>query len=297
MESLVEIEKILVPVDYSEHSIQACRYALKLSLKANALVKIFHAFYSPAYDLIELSGKKSTQQKLREEVTQKLITGEKEKLQEFINTLSKYPEYRKTPGEKIETVIIPGLAKEEILRIAANFMPHLVVMGTRGKDAKENSILGSITEFAINKLQCPVMAVPVDYTFIGESNIKNIAYLTDFDESDFLSIKKLMGFISNLGLTIHCLHIGGKSGKWEKIKMEGLRDYFRNSYDTTKVECHILDSDKNTLQAIDDYVKEKKINILSLTRRRRNLIEKVFKPSLTKRLFYHSNIPLLVFHS
>ena len=297
MESLVEIERILVPVDYSEHSLQACRYALKLAKVANATVKIFHAFYSPAYDLIELTGNKSTQEKLREEVTQKLIVGEKEKLQEFIDALSRFPEYQNIPANNIETVIVPGLAKDEIQNMAAKFIPNLVVMGTRGKDAKENSILGSITEFAIKKLNCPVLAVPVDYSFVGKSNFKNIAYLTDFDESDFVSIKKLMGFTNLLGLTIHCLHIGGKADKWEKLKMEGLRDYFRNSYDTKKVECHILNLDKNTLQAIDNYVKEQKINILSLTTRRRNLFEKVFKPSLTKRLFYHSNIPLLVFHS
>lgn len=297
MESLIKIEKLLVPVDYSKHSVQACRYALKLAVLADASVKIFHAFYSPAYDLIELTGNRSTQEKLREEVTQKLLASEKEKMQGFIDSLSKYQEYQKIPGGKIETVIIPGLAKDEILNMTSKFMPHLVVMGTRGKDAKENSILGSITEFAIKKLKCPVLAVPVDYTFIGKSNMKNIAYLTDFDESDFLSIKKLMGFTNLLGLTIHCLHIGGKADKWEKLKMEGLRDYFIKSYDTTKVVCNILSPDKNTLQAIDNYVKEKKINILSLTTRRRNLIEKVFKPSLTKRLFYHSNIPLLVFHS
>ncbi len=297
MESLVEITKILVPVDYSEHSIQACRYALKIAVKANASIKILHSFYSPAYDLIELTGNKSTQKKLREEVTQKLITGEKEKMKEFIDLLSIHPEYQNTPAENIETVIIPGLAKEEIQLMVTKYLPHLVVMGTRGKDTKENSILGSITEFAIKKLKCPVLAVPLDYTFIGERNISNIAYLTDFDESDFLSIKKLMGFTNLFGLTIHCLHIGGKADKWEKLKMEGLRDYFRNSYETTKVECNILNPRKNTLQSIDTYVRDHKINILSLTTRKRNLFEKVFKPSLTKRLFYHSNIPLLVFHS
>lgn len=297
MESLVEIEKILVPVDYSANSIQACRYALKLASKANATIKIFHAFYSPAYDLIELTGTKSSQRKLREEVTQKLIEGEKEKMQDFINSLSEYAEYKKVPAKNIETVIIPGLAKEEIQHMAEKYLPNLVVMGSRGKNTEENSILGSITEFAIKKLKCPVLAVPTDYTFVGEHNIKNIAYLTDFDESDFLSIKKLMGFTNLLQLTIHCLHIGGKADKWEKVRMDGLRNYFANSYDTTKVECTILGSHKNTLQAIDDYVKVNKINILSLTTRRRNLFEKVFKPSLAKKLFYHSSIPLLVFHS
>jgi nucleotide-binding universal stress UspA family protein len=297
MENQVEIKKILVPVDYSEHSIQACRYALKIASKANASIKIFHAFYSPAYDLIELTGNKSTQRKLREEVTQKLMDGEQDKMQVFLNDLNKYAELKDFNRKLIETEMVPGLPKEEIQEITEAYSPDLVIMGTRGKDAQESSVLGSITEFAIKRLKSPVLAVPIDYTFIGEGNLKNLAYLTDFDESDFLSIKKLMGFTNLLDMTIHCLHIGGKDDNWERLKMEGLKNYFRNSYQDAQVECHFLGGEKNLLPAIDTFIREQKINILSLTSRKRNLIEKVFKPSLAKKLFYHSNIPLLVFHS
>jgi len=297
MESLVEIRKILVPVDYSTCSNLASRYALKIARRSKAEILFFHAFYSPAYDLIELTGNKVSQKKLKAEVTSKLMESEEKEMAQFLQSLEKLPEIKSPDIKKIHSDIRPGLAKEEIQKICAEFEPDLVVMGTHGSDSLDSSILGSMTEFAIKKLKYPVLAVPENYTFIGEQNIKKIAYLTDFDETDFASIKKLMGLTALLDLTICCVHVGGKSGNWERLKMDGLKNYFSSTYEQTQVECEILSTDENILQAIDNFVKENNINMLSLTTRRRNLIEKLTKPSLTKKLFYHSRIPLLVFHS
>ena len=296
MESLVEIRKILVPVDYSDCSFLACRYAFRIASLANAEVKLLHAFYSPAYDLIELTGNKSTQAKLREDVTSKLIVTERETMQQFREKLSSLPEVKKFGKDKLHIEINPGTAREEIARIAEEYSPDLIVMGTRGADKKESSVVGSVTEFVIKKLKYPVFAVPENYQFVGNEALRGVAYLTDFDETDFVSIKKLMGFTRLLGLTIYCVHIGGKTDNWERLKMDGLREYFVKTYNEQKVECEILTPSENILQSIDEYVREKKINILSLTTRRRNIIEKLIKPSLTRRLFYHTSIPMLVFH-
>jgi len=298
LDNFFKIKNILVPVDYSEYSVLASRYALKIAHKAHADIKFFHSFYSPAYDLIDLTGNRSTQDKLREDVTNKLMVGATENMKNFIASLSEFVSSTGVSPEQISYTIKPGLAKEEIQKIAAELQPDFVIMGTRGKDKKENSILGSITEIAIRKLKYPILAVPENYQFIGLENLDKIVYITDFDESDFLSIKKLMGFTNLMGLNIHCLHIGNKPGKHEKIKMDALKDYFLRSYNEgSKVECDILTSETNVLQAVNKFIKEKEINLISLTSKKRNVYDKIFRPNLTKRLFYHSNIPLLVFHS
>lgn len=297
METLSEIHKILVPVDYSECSGLATRYALKIAQLADAEIIIFHAFYSPAYDLIELTGNKSTQKKLREEVTQKLLETESVKMEDYVQSLTGHKEYKNFNRDKLSTHILPGLAKDEIQKMAWEYQPDLVVMGTRGKDKRQNSILGSITEIIIKKLKFPVLAVPENYSFVEGKNDSNIVFLTDYDESDFVSIRKLMGFARLLDLTIYCLHVGTKTDKWEKMKMNGLKAYFLSSYQEVDVECELLEQTENFLQSVDQYIRDRGINIISLTTRKRNIFEKVFKPSITRRLFYHTNVPLLVFHS
>jgi nucleotide-binding universal stress UspA family protein len=297
LDSLFKIKNILVPVDYSEYSELASRYALKIAYKAQANIKFFHAFYSPAYDLIDLTGNRNAQNRLREEVTQKLMITETENMNKFLASLKVYISNSGLSEKQISFKIMPGLAKEKIMEIASELQPDIVIMGTKGKDKRENSILGSITEIVIRKLNFPVLAVPENYKFIGIENLDSIVYITDFDESDFLSIKKLMGFTNLMGLRIHCLHIGNKPDIKDKIKMDGLKDYFQKSYKGSKVECDILAPEVNTIDAINNFINEKDINLISITSKKRNVYEKIFKPSLTKKLFYYSNIPLLVFHS
>jgi nucleotide-binding universal stress UspA family protein len=60
-----KIKRILVPVDYSECSRFACRYAIKIACKLGVEIRLFHTYYSPAFDLIELAGAVQTQSQLR----------------------------------------------------------------------------------------------------------------------------------------------------------------------------------------------------------------------------------------
>lgn len=299
METSGTLEKriILVPVDYSENSIQACRYAVKIALKSGSNICLFHAFYSPAFDLIELTGGLQTQEQLRADVTEKLIESEKEDMSKFLVGLFEFNEFKDFGKDRIKTEIKAGLAKDEIIAYSEEICPEMVVMGTHGTGKKSTALFGSITEAAILRLKVPVLTVPVEYKFIGEEYLRKIVYLTDFDESDFLSIKKLMQFTRLFNMAIHCIHIGPRSDKWEMIKMDGLKDYFKNAYHQESVECHILVPEPDLLQSIDKYVQENEINMISLTHKKRKLLEKVFKTSVAKKIFYHSEIPLLVFHS
>ena len=287
---------ILVPVDYSAYSIQACRYAAKIAHKSGWKICLFHAFYSPAFDLIELTGGLHTQQQLRAEVTDKLIEEEREALNVFRKKLLQFPEFKQLKKDAITSELKAGIARDEILAYADKIKPEMVVMGTRGADKKNTSILGSITEHALKKMKVPVLAIPEDYKFIGEENLRKIVYLTDYDESDFVSIKKLMRFTNLFPMTIHCIHIGAKNDQWESIKMQGLKEYFQKVYNQESVECEVLSEKTDLLEAVDQYVKEHKINLIALTHMQRNILEKIFKPSLAKKFFYHTEIPLLVFH-
>lgn len=288
---------ILVPVDYSSYSIQASRYAAKVAAKSGGDLCLLHTYYSPAFDLIELSGGLNTQQQLRAEVNEKLEEDETLTMNEFVNKLYTYQEFKSIDHSRVTSKIKAGLAKEEIISFTHDTQPEMVILGTRGADKKNTSILGSITEAAIKKLNVPVIAIPEEYKFIGEENLRKVVYLTDYDESDFMSIKKLMLFTNLFDMQIHCVHIGASTDKWELLKMEGLKDYFKKIYSKEQVECHILSNQSNLLEAIDKYVTDNQINLIALTHRKRNLIKKIFNPSLARKIFYHTEQPLLVFHS
>jgi len=288
-------KRILVPVDYSECSEFACRYAIKIACKLGAEIKLFHTYYSPAFDLIELAGAVQTQSQLREEVTGNLEETEKETAENFIKGLKQYVTSCGLHPVSFSYEIVPGVPEDEIIRFSESYEPDMVIMGTHGKGKGMGSIMGSVTAAVINRISYPIMAIPEKYTFVGEKNVKNILYVTEFDESDFLSLKILINLTDRLDLDIHCVHIGNDPKSWDKVRMEGLMEYFRKSYGKTSVDYSFINQ-KNLLEDLDKLIQEKNINIVSLTSRRQNIVDKLFRPNITKKLFYHTSIPLLVFH-
>jgi nucleotide-binding universal stress UspA family protein len=233
---------------------------------------------------------------LKEEALTNLEASEKETAENFIKGLKEYRIDCQLPEIPIGYEIKPGVPEDEIRRYSEWYEPDLVIMGTHGKGSGMSSIMGSVTAAVIGRIDYPVMAIPEKYKFIGEKNIKNIMYVTDFDESDFLSIRTLMNLTDLLGLDIFCVHIGDDPKSWDTIRMEGLMEYFRKSYGKSQVDYKLI-SQKNILEDIDALIQEKNINILSVTSHRRNIMEKLFRANITKKLFYHTSIPLLVFPS
>jgi nucleotide-binding universal stress UspA family protein len=290
-----KIKRILVPVDYSECSQFACRFAIKIACKVGADIKLFHTYYSPAFDLIELAGAVQTQSQLREEVTTNLEDSEKETMEGFILGLREYVRENCLPAIRFSYDITPGVPEDEIIRFSESYVPDLIIMGTKGKGTGMGSIMGSVTASVINRIAYPLLAIPEKYTFVGEKNVKNLLYVTDFDESDFLTLRSLILLTDQLDLDIHCVHIGDDPKSWDRVRMDGLMDYFRRAYGKTQVDYSFI-SQKNLLYDLDELIRQKSINILSLTAHRQTIVDKLFKPNITKKLFYHTSIPLLVFH-
>lgn len=293
-----KIQKILIPTDFSENSLNACRYAFIFAKNYPADLILFHAHYSPALDLIDLTEGKNIRKKLSDEVNSNLTNEAESDMQAFKLNILKLQEAEGFSENNIKTIIKLGSVKEEILSITHEINPDLIIMGTHGKNNAVTSFLGSVTEFVIDKLGFPVMAIPV--TSVSKLNeMKSILYLTDFNEADFQSIKKIIELTDNLNIHIHCMHVGGGNDERKKVKMEGLIEYFNKAYNYSAISFKLLsvDEKKNVLPAIENYSYENEISIISVTYRQRNILEKYLKPDLTKRIFHRMEIPLLIFHS
>lgn len=292
-----QVKKILLPVDFSDNSLNACRYALKIARTTKSVILVFHAYYSPALDLIELTGGKTRRKKLNEDVSLNLMLQAENEMGIFIEKIFRLPEYKDFNRNDLNTIVKLGSVKKEIRSVTEEFKPDLIVMGTHGKNNSVSSLLGSITVFAINKLHYPILAIPAP-TIYSPAELKSIIYLTNFDETDFQSIKKLLELTGPIGVDIHCMHIGGGNEERKKIKLEGLVEYFKKAYNKSLITYHLLslEEKKKIIPSIEDYLNSNGISMISLTHKQRNMLEKYFIPDFTKKIFHRINTPLLVFH-
>jgi nucleotide-binding universal stress UspA family protein len=145
---MTPISKILVPVDFSERSQDATRYAAALACSFHSELTLLHVFiqpwaaYSspegyatpPPYDL------DSTYQQVNDRLDDFL----KDELQKF----------------KVRHVVTCGEPANQIVDIAASEHYDLIVMPTHGYGPFRRFLLGSITAKVLHDAPCPVFTGP-----------------------------------------------------------------------------------------------------------------------------------------
>jgi nucleotide-binding universal stress UspA family protein len=288
--------KILLPVDFSDYSRKAADFAIELAQKVGAEITVLHTFYDPMINSLPFPDTF-----MYNVDTEELVVEMQEKAEEGMEELKKYIEDKNNKlGDNklnIKYELTKGIAEEEIVSFANKYDPWLIIMGTRGKDRKSVDLIGSVTAEVIDMSKHPVLVIPEDFKYKGLENIKKVLYTTSFDESDFVALDTLEKFLRPFDIEIICVHVESKvHSKWDEVKMAGLNEYMKKTYDHTKVHCDLIDSD-DFLEGIQKYVEEHNIDFISITTKRRSFISRMFNPSIAKKMLFHSTTPMLVFHS
>jgi nucleotide-binding universal stress UspA family protein len=170
----------------------------------------------------------------------------------------------------------------------------LIVMGTGGESA---SVIGSITADIIYNAKVPVLVIPEETPEKELREFNRVLYATNFDEKDFLVIEKLVGLLKPFDAKVFCVHVG-KSGEseWDKVKLEGMKDVLKESYEEKDFDCRLIVGD-DILEALETFIEKENIDVLSLTTHKRNMISRLFNPSVARKMVFHTHTPLLVFHA
>ncbi|HRW62140.1 MAG TPA: universal stress protein, partial [Bacteroidales bacterium] len=289
------LQRILVPIDFSDYSVNACRYAIGLAEKLTAEIKLMHVYYNPVINSMPLTDTYYYQVNM-DEIIREIEIRAKNNMDEFYKDLKEKLERENIQGVKIDYALISGIASEEIIAECENYNPDLVIIGMKGLGERENDLIGSVTAKIIEDTKVPVLVIPEDSLYQGIATI-NILYATNFDDSDYKALKKLMNIMSPFDFRLNCVHIGTpESNIWDKVKMDSLKEKLVSQYKDYEIECFIIE-DEDFLNAIQKIVREKSIDIISMVTHKRNLISKLLNPSIARKVLFHTNIPFLVFHS
>jgi nucleotide-binding universal stress UspA family protein len=144
----VEFHRILCPVDFSESSLAALRYAINLADEADGQLTLLHATEVPPALGQEPFGVSEEFFRLREAAADDAVR----KLHELV------PDEARTYCT-VDTAVVEGRAYREILRQAAAKMSDLIVMGVHGRGAVDLLLFGSTTHHVIRASTCPVLVV------------------------------------------------------------------------------------------------------------------------------------------
>jgi nucleotide-binding universal stress UspA family protein len=289
------VQRILVPIDFSDYSVNACRYAIGLAEKLNAEIKLMHVYYNPVVNSMPITDTYYYQINM-DEIIRDIELKAKSSMEEFYIDIKEKIEREKIEGVKIDYALMRGIASEEIILKSEEYKPDVIIIGTRGQGEGANDLIGSVTAKVIDDTKVPVLVIPEDALYEGIATI-NIMYATDFDDSDFSALKKLMNIMSPFDIRLYCIHIGSQdSSEWDKAKMAGLKEKLYDQYKDYDVECSLIE-ENDFMKGAQEFIREKNIDIISMVTHKRNLISKLLNPSYTRKVLFHTNIPFLVFHS
>ena len=143
---MAEIKRILCPIDFSETSEHALRYAIDLASRLGADVRLLHAYQLPTYALPDGA------LLARPDFVNELTTELHKQLDELIHRYSGH-------GVSLEGKIVEGLAFSEVNRVAKDEKADLIVMGTHGRTGMKHLLLGSVAERVVRTAEIPVLTV------------------------------------------------------------------------------------------------------------------------------------------
>lgn len=290
------IRRILVPVDFSETSINACSFALGLAQKLKAEVKLLHSYFNPII---------STEPYLEGQTVNYLMdslvgTVEKEarkKISELRDNLKLQIRKENIRNVKVSYSLERGIPENVILNSIQTYKPGIVIMGSRGTKQNTNSYIGNVTKKVIDHAEIPVLLIPEKSIFSGMEYMTNVLYATNFERSDFKAMRKLFTLIRPFDMHVHVVHISVNDAKsLDQARMESLNKHVDEFYPDYKVSCDVIRRE-DIIQGLQEYIEKHEIDLIALTTRKRGVIERLFNPSIAKKMVFHSYIPVLIFHS
>jgi len=288
------VRRILVPVDFSNLSLHACRFAISLAHKYKAEVKLLHVFYNPAINITPYDEHYAYQVKLSSALRE-IEKNARVNLVRLEDKLKAWCFREKINDVKITIGLANGETSDEIIEFSRKYRPAIIIMGTRGL-AKGPPPLGRIAQKLIELSKIPVLALP-EGSVLNVGQLKNLLYATDFDPSDYSAINRLLHMLAPFDIQLHCVHISvGVKKPWDPEKMEELKEHLAQEYADNNVKFSVMVSD-NVIYGLQSYIRNNNIDAVAVITHQRGSIERLFAPSLSKKIFSETGKPIFVFHA
>jgi nucleotide-binding universal stress UspA family protein len=275
------MKKILFPTDFSEVSKNAFIYALKLADAIGAEIITLHVYEldSPAYLDVSI-------------YLQDIY--EYEELSDFENYKDEVPVLRKIAEEnnlghiKMSNVLIQGYLVKEVVKISKKENIDFIVMGTKGVTHLREVFLGTVATKIMNECNVTVLAIPEKCNY---APIEKILFNTRYHMEDIEPLKKVVALANVFQSHVDCLNIKPP----HTVYKDDFVVDFKNIFKDQNITFHsVLGNDIEG--EILNFIEKNKINMVAIHERHRGFFEKIFQVSLSKKLTFHINIPILSVH-
>ncbi|MCI0920213.1 universal stress protein [Sphingobacterium rhinopitheci] len=274
--------KILIPVDFTDHAQQAIDYACQLAVETAHDIDLIHVFT----DHNNIYHNSLTNPDL---IDPRVAFAKRDAEKIIIEYQEKFPSIQ------FNIIFKDGILFERLRETVTNNTYDAIIMGTKGASGLEAMLIGSNMFEVFQNTKVPVVAIPK-----SEKPFKThkIGLLCNFKDGEIDVLKqaiKLYGIKFELTL-IHInnsndnISIIDKKFKTfiEKIISEtGIDDI---SY-VVKAQSFFIQYKEDISSAINSVITDEQLNLLLVTKSKKGFLRKVIEENVVKRMAYDIQIP------
>ncbi len=293
----MQLKLILCPIDFSDFSVRAYRYASSVADHYQAQVTCLHVVELWKYPYADYGAYRTNFSKL----SQALTEGGQELLRDFVKEHS-------AGTIRPDLVVQQGNASDAILSFVEVRRMELVVMGTHGRRGLDRLVLGSTTDRVMRRASCPVlvasdprhnaMCIGPD----GRHRLNRILYCTDFSTNSERALEYSMSLAKEYGAELTLLHVAEGASD-----LAGAEDVI--SARTEQLEKLVPESTRRNLtvrmvtrlgkpyEEINRYAGEAQSSLIIMAARGGDTLDRAVFGSTTYRVIQLGPCPVLAIHT
>ena len=281
------MNRIIVPVDFSDTSAAAVRFGTYLAETMDLDLMVLHVFdlMLSSSQTISARARDREQQRLQQQLETFARRNVEPVLATFQGRLDLLP--------AVTTTTLEGKVARTLLDLSSQADTELIIMGGVGAGAGYHApgLFGSVARRVALRSLSPVILIPKDY---GYPQVARLALA--FDGTD--AIRHMSAFsrriITALRPEVHFVHVRDHDGTVEaRIEEEFVELACGPGFPSYTYKFDALPAGKVT-EALLHYAQARGINLLVLGGQRRGFFERLFRPGHLRPLVNRCAVPLLV---
>lgn len=275
------MDNILVLSDFSDVAFHAACYAAGLTLQLHSKQLILYHAYEI---VVPVPGAASAVK----QASASLHADSLEKLKALHGGLQKFLSNATTVHYRAE-----GLSLDTSINdVAKAENADLIVMGITGRSALEQQLIGSTTIGVAAKSRYPVLIVPGGTAI---EPVRQILFACDEKQTTQLTaaadLQKILDAFSAPLMIVNVDHNQAHFGEKTPLDTVVLHELLAPYHPS----FHYTDNE-DTVAGIMEFAMEHEASMIILIPKNQGFLQGLFHRSVTKKLAYHSSIPLLILH-
>lgn len=260
------MQTVIVPVDFSETSLNAARYAVQLLTGRYGVHMVLHHVYEkPA------------------------------QAQEAVRKMEELSEELRGLGI-VKTELLAEQGSDfidELEKLARHRSADLIIMGITGRSPIGQTLVGSNTLKMVERKVCPVLIIPAECRY---HDVKNVLLFSDFKDvmasTPSVPVKKVL---KTFRPHLHILNVD--SGHYVALTEEyqAEKNKLKEMFEEFSPEFYFMGL-HDVDEAISQFAVDKKIDFIIVVHEEQSLFSRLFVKSQTKKLAYKGTVPVLALH-